>query len=424
MDHKEEGRRRGREAAKRAKAGNLQHEMEREFAANLALFPTLGKDFDFAAAVLDYDRRRVDSTPDTARFPELKGKGDEAIGEREGFIESSGFEPVHAAYLYSFAHYVWKYVNCHHVARYDLVSAPKQCTNVVFPFGAEGITCGDNRDDILYPYNESSIVNYRPAVPAADKDLGWLWGGVSSAVLLDEEPENIFPHTPHAFMPRECRANIHHMISWMEERRDFWGAGNQIWADDDLNCVAVEKANRRAGYRFAEVNGAVCITACSYLTAEMNAFKKSRLKEVAKRIGVAEDDCFDLLFSNACDARHRRLWELTNAEAARPGGATLWGTLEIVADTAVPFPDRICLAGEKIDPAREPNANWTLLQRADVVNGPYRRCLYRSVRSFSDPRPVTEEIPELYLGDGVEMQPEWEADVADGKCVAAAAANA
>lgn len=78
--------------------------------------------------------------------------------------------------------------------------------------------------------------------------------------------------------------------------------------------------------------------------------------------------------------------------------------------------DRICLAGERIDPAREPNANWTLTQHAAVIAGPRRRALYRSLRDFRSGRPITAYTPYLALGDGVRMEPEWQADIEAGRC--------
>lgn len=417
MNHLEIGRERGRAAAQRAKAAGLHKDMLWNFDWNLQLFPSLGKDFDMAGALLAHDERRLNCTPDYSRFPEMRGLADEVIGEREGFLEGSGFEPLHAAFVYSFGHFIWKYVNCHHVARYDLIKPPQQCTDVFFPDGREGVTSSGNRDDILYPQYESTMVNYVPPVAGPDTEMPWLCGGVSSAVLLDEEPEDIFPYAPHAHLPRECRKNIEDIMSWMEARRDFWGAGNQIWVDDSLRAVAVEKAARRVAFRKPEVSGAVCITACSYMDPELNAFKQERLKEVASRIGLPLENCFDKIFSDGCDARYRRLINLTNTEAARPGGATLWGAFDIVADTAVPFPERICLAGEKLDPAREPNANWTLYQHALVSTGPGRRALFRALRSYTNPRPIVEETPKLLLGEGVTMQPQWQADIDAGKCV-------
>jgi len=248
--------------------------------------------------------------------------------------------------------------------------------------------------------------------------LHWKQGGVSSRILLDEEPACPFPYNATEFIPEECHDDIRVFVQWMDERRDFWDAGNQIWIDRQMNAVAVEKANVRAAYQFPQKNGAVCVTAGSYLDPELNAFKRSRFIEAAHRCGKTEAESVDLKFSDGCDERHARLWELTNAEAARPGGATLWGVFEIVADTAVPYPARICLAGEKDDPSQL-NANWTLTQQASVVSGARRRSLYRSIQDLKNPRSIIHETPRLVLGEGVQMQPKWQDDINAGKCVLA-----
>lgn len=388
--------------------------MEREFGFHRRLFPSLGAEFDIAAGLQAYDATCLASPPDAGRFPETRGLWDRARGEREGFLESSGFTALHAAYHYLWGRYVWRHLNARHVARYDLAGAPTQCSNVYFAEGRDGVTVADNRDDVLYPWF-TQIPSYRPRPLPANRRPGWLQGKVSSAVLLDEEPECPFPYDAAEFVPAEARGDIRALVAYMDERRDFWGPGNQIWVDGEGRAVAVEKANVRAAYRFAGADGATCITAGSYLDEGLNAYKRSRLEEAARRSGRPIEDSLDLLYAEGCDARHRRLWELTRAEAARPGGATLWGAFGIVADTAVPFPARICLAGEKAD-EREQSANWTVTQQATVVTGPHRRGLYRSIQSLTTPRPITEETPKLMLGEGVALQAEWAADVAAGRC--------
>jgi len=130
--------------------------------------------------------------------------------------------------------------------------------------------------------------------------------------------------------------------------------------------------------------------------------------------GETEGNSPDWAFFEGCDRRQRRLIELTNAEAKN--GATLWGAFNIVADRAVPFPDRICLAGERTFPDKEPNPNWTLTQHASVITGPNRRTIYRSIRDFVNLRPITEFVPYLVLGEGVEMKAEWQRDIDRGLC--------
>ena len=98
------------------------------------------------------------------------------------------------------------------------------------------------------------------------------------------------------------------------------------------------------------------------------------------------------------------------------GGATLWGALGIISDHAVPYPDRICLAGETAFPDREKRTTWTVLHHAAVVTGRAKRCLYRSIQSFRDARPVYEYTPKLMLDTGVRMRKAWRAEADAGVC--------
>jgi hypothetical protein len=201
----------------------------------------------------------------------------------------------------------------------------------------------------------------------------------------------------------------------MERYKEFWGPGNQLWVDADLNGVMVEKTNTRLGLRWPTVSGAICITACAYLHPELSAFKRSRLKKAMAMLRDTEATSPDWNYNAGCEARNHRLLALTNAEAAR--GATLWGALNIVSDTAVPFPDRICLAGERTFPDREPAANWSMTQHAVVLTGENRRALYRSMQDLENPRSVVEYTPKLTLGEGVQMKDAWQADVDAGRCI-------
>src|SRR5262249_37408000 len=135
MNQREIGRERGRKAAIQAREDGLDDRMRRDFRMNMELFPTLGAGHDMGAAGLAYDRERLESTPDFTRFPEMRGLIDRHLGEREGFIEGSGFTETHAAYHYSFGFYIWRRVNSSHVARYDLLGPQNRCTNVFFPEG-------------------------------------------------------------------------------------------------------------------------------------------------------------------------------------------------------------------------------------------------------------------------------------------------
>ncbi len=411
MSMLEEGRERGRRAGSQVEG--MIEKMQTEFVRTRELYPTIG-DMDLAAAIREYDRERLACEPDYGVFPEMKGLLDRHVGEREGFREASGLDETATAYQFSWGFFLSRRLTANHLARYDLVTPWRQCTNVFFPEGEDGVTISNNRDDTARPVYAETIPNFRKdPVPAGDQ-VHWRQGGVSSAVLLDEEPECCFPCDPIELVPDECLGDIHEIVKFMTRYREFYGPGNQMWCDRSLNAVAVEKTNCRVAFRWPTVNGAVCITACSYLDPELNAFKKERTRRAMAIKGEAEENSVDWHFFRGADRRHRRLIELTNAEAKR--GATLWGAFNVVADTAVPFPDRICVAGEKAFPEREPNANWTLTQYASVITGPNRRTLYRSIRDFENLRSITTFTPYLVLGEGVEMKPEWQRDIDRGLC--------
>jgi hypothetical protein len=417
MNLREIGRQRGREAARQASPA-LPQNMENAFRSAKALYPTLA-DIDLAAALRDYDRERLACTPDYAQFPEMRGLGDRHLGEREGFREASGLDETAVAFHFSWFWFLQRRINSRHAAYYETQPPPSHCTNVFFPNGAEGITVSDNRDDILAPSYRAGITAFRPAPIPRDQPIGWCQGGVSSAVPMDEEPLCIFPCNPVELVPPEAMDDVRVRMEFMTRYREFWGPGNQIWVDKKLNAVAVEKTNCRVAFRFPQAAGAACITACSYLDPELHAFKQECLRKVMKVKKENESTSTDWNYDLGAFRRNERLVKLTNAEAARSGGATLWGALEIVADEAVPFPDRICLAGQKVFPDRadrEHLVNWSLTQHAAVITGPNRRILYRSIQDFDHPRSVTTYKPKLRLGEGVQMQPEWEEDIRQGRC--------
>jgi len=415
MNLRELGRERGREAGAKAKQ-TLARQMAEHEKFVRQLFPTIG-DMDLGAAWRAYDRERLADEPDYATYPEARGLIERHLGEREGFREAAGGDETAAAFHYSSHWFCWKRLNAHHLTRWDLIgSVADGCTNVFIPDGKEGVTIGDNRD-VPLPKDRFHFRDWSPPKRSRPGDqVHWQQGGVSDGVVFDDEPECIFPIHPHELMPEECRDDIRSIIEFMTRYKDFWGPCKQIWVDRHLRAVGVEKTNRRIGLIPADPQtGAVAITACSYITPELQAFRDERFRRGAQQRGERLENNLDWQFVHGADVRQHRLLELTFAEARR--GATIWGVLDVVADHAVPYPARVCLAGEKIFPEKEPLSNWSVVQHAAVITGPRQRVLYRSVEDAADPRPVYDHIPKLQLGDGVQMRPEWQADMDGGKCV-------
>lgn len=394
---------------------DLPDRMEQAFRQTRRLYPTAA-DIDFPTAVREFDRERLASEPDPAEFPELKGHIDLLRGERDGFMETSGLDETASAFHFSWLFYVSRRLTSRHVARHENVSPPRMCTNVFFPHGAQGVTLSDNRDDVPNAEYAEHIPHHRPEGLLRQDPVHWCQGGVSSAVLLDDEPDCLFPANPQVYdlMPDDCLDRIDSIIEFMTRYKDFWGPANQIWCDRSLRAVAVEKTNCRLAIRKPGSQGSVAVTACSYLDDELHDFKMDKLRLVMEAKRETADECIDVQYDLGSRKRYRRLVDQTNAEAER--GATLWGALAVVADHAVPYPDRVCLAGERDNPDKQPVANWSLTQHAAVITGPYKRCLYRSIQDLRHPRPVYEYKPKLMLGPGVAMHPKWQKDIDAGRC--------
>ncbi len=147
-------------------------------------------------------------------------------------------------------------------------------------------------------------------------------------------------------------------------------------------------------------DGTAAVTACSYLIPEMKQFKWERNRLSLKQRGWTEDSP-DWLYWQGCDARYERLLKLTKEANTR--SATLADMAAIVTDHAVPFPARICLAGEK-GHRDEADQNWTLTSDASVLEGPNRRTLFWRVEGqtacYANP-------PFLIPAEGVTVQAEW-----------------
>jgi len=272
----------------------------------------------------------------------------------------------------------------------------------------------DNRDDVPVPAYRATVPAFRPVHLLQNEAVPWQQGAASATILLDEEPACSFPCDPFELMPEECLDDVRSIVEFMTRYREFYGPGKFIWVDRRHRAVAVEKANCRVAFRWPTVAGAVCVGDFSYLDPELRKYKKTCLRRVMAATGTTPETSLDWNYDLAADRRHERLEQLTDSEAAR--GATLWGALSVVADTELPFPDRVCVAGEKMM-AKETAANWTLTQHAAVITGPNRRVLYRSIQDVDHPRSIITYPPKLLLGAGVKMRPEWRADIVAGRCV-------
>ena len=141
-------------------------------------------------------------------------------------------------------------------------------------------------------------------------------------------------------MPKDCK-KVTAKVEFLKRYADFWGPQNGLIVDEEQNAVAFEKSNCRLGVRYS-TDGTAAVTACSYLIPEMKAFKEKCSRRSLELRGWTEDSS-DWVYWKGCDARYERLLKLTEAS----NGRDLGRLGNIMTDHAAPFPDRICLAGEK-----------------------------------------------------------------------------
>ena len=424
---------RGRKAS--GTVENLAATMAATFKHWRILYPTAGE-VDHAAAIRDIDRERLECQPDLTRFPELRGHTDLLRAEREAFREVTGLDETATAFHFSNSFYFRRRLDTRHLARYDLLPPPGDeaepgapdapgasgvgCTGIYFPKSAEGgAIMGQNGDVWLDP--DSFYASFRPEEVLQQSVPNLIMGGGSCAVLMDDEPECSYPADPfdYELIPEEVLQDVDQIADFLERYNEFWGPGNCIVVDRRWRGVVIEKSNCMMAVRRPVVNGACAATACAYLDPKLSAHQLEQARKAMRIKGHTEEDSPDVNFHLGAGKRYRRLLELVAAEAAR--GATLWGAMEIISDHDAPFPEHICVAGETVFPEHEKTPNWTVQHQASVISGPNKRCLYRSIQSFAEAKPVYHYQPKLMLGPGVKMQPQWQADADAGRCELAGA---
>ena len=356
---------------------------------------------DLEQELLKFHRRRMADEMDLTKFPECRGVREIVEAERRGFREVLDL-PLAEAFAYDWFYFCSRYLNVHAVGK---APPPAKCTDIWFADTREGGPIhASNRDDVLFNYRQDTIQpGKRGGGDMIVNEVACV-GGVSAAVLCDEAPNCMFPLDLAWLDTRDLRT-VFQYVDFLDRYQEFWGPGNRIYVDSEWNFAATEKANVRMGVRYSK--GWAAITACAYLTPEMNAFKRERDLVSFQTRGWNPHDNSDKAYWDGAERRYRRLMQLTEAEAAR--GATVLGAARVVLDHAVPFPDRVCLAGEQGHPD-EKLQNWTLLSFSRCVSGPNRRCYFRQL-DRATMAPIYQAPCHIIPGDDVVVKPEWQAEL-------------
>ena len=352
---------------------------------------------DFAAEVLALDRARMASPPDIAKYPETKGLPDLLVAERAGFLEVCGGDELAMAYSYTWQFFYSRRLNTRYVGS-PVGSA--QCSAAFIRDSSEGGPLyGRNWDVPMTPWAKSLL---EPPREAADGKRVMFAKGVSCSVMLDEEPDEIFPVDPWEMLPDYCTTTME-AVEFLDRYRAFWGPGNSILVDSQLDSVALEKANCRLGVRRSE-DGTAAVTALSFTDPDMKAFKEERDRLSIARRGWTIDEAPDWRYWRGADARYERLLALVSDAAA--GSPTLADMARIMTDHAVPYPARVCLAGESTIPGVTPDeAEWTACSHSEILEGPNRRMHFFAAEGG---QPCYANPPYLVPGRGVEVRAEWQ----------------
>ena len=388
----------GREKAEQAAVYSYDILIPESMSGVKTTFPALAE-MDLAAEIIRFDRERLANPPDPYTFPETKGLPDLVREERRGFLEGCGGNELLMAYTYSWYFYYSRRINTRYLPGVP-TKLNEGCTAVFIPNSTEGGPLyGRNWDITLGPWAQSLMEPPREAADGARK----MWTkGVSCSVFLDEEPQEIFPLDPWQLLPEECTEHVDDAVEFLDRYRDFWGPGNSILVDKNLDSVALEKANCRLGVRKSD-GGASAVTALSYLVPEMKAFKEERDRKSVELRGWTVEEAPDWYYWRGADKRYERLLALT-AEANRKG-ASLWDMAAITTDHAAPYPERVCIAGEFRHPMiPRGGEEWTGVSHCEVLEGPNRRMLFFVVE---DGKACYDTPPYLVPGKGVAIRPEW-----------------
>jgi hypothetical protein len=350
----------------------------------LKQYPHL-KSLNFLKILEDLNEERLESNPDLGIYPELAGLKECYRERQRGFMEAAQCSKAEMAFFYN---WYWNETKRFHTRYAGPGVPPKKspgCTMVYFKDSNEGPLLGRNND---FSFNQVGI----PRMP--DWDC-LIHSPISSVALCDEEPKQIFPADPFELMSDEIMADIRKVVDFLKRYNEFWGPCNTVVVDTKRNPVAIEKMNCRMGVIYPK-NGASYVTSFGYQDPKMQEYKIACDRKYMKLAGIDEKSP-DWAFWRGCDKRLARVAKLVEKECKKE--ATLKGLAAIMTDHAVPFPERICLAGEPDD-----TGLWTVASFSCVLQGANRRMLYWRVE---DRKPAYANPPYLVPGDGVKIKDEW-----------------
>jgi len=289
-------------------------------------------DEEISGRLHEYNQKRLNSLPDTGKYPELRGIRELVEAEWRGTRDGAALNPAEWAASCDNLYYYQHFLQSEN-------AAVQGCTYVFFPDSDRGPILANNLDTTPdEPFGEPEWVMLNEHL---------FWGGVSCGIWYDETPEEIFPVPIDRLVARYCRSTDE-AVELLTRYKGCWGMGNSLLVDGNRRAAMVEKSTNRIGVRYSE-DGFSFITAMAMAEDGMRDYLADRRRFSLRRRGLP-DECCDTAYWAEADRRHELLEELLDEARQEP---TLEKLRQII-QFRDPERGRVCYNGEALVPGGEP----------------------------------------------------------------------
>lgn len=147
---------------------------------------------------------------------------------------------------------------------------------------------------------DDPITNWRPSPPlpaSCPKEEFW-WNiveyiadGTGSGLHIDNEPSELFP-LPVFYMAGQYAHDTHELVEFLRRYTPFWGGGNLLIYDRQMQCMAIEKTSHNYFETFApDHNGHTHISGmvCRDVSSPQARYVAKRREEYRKLYNLSDD---------------------------------------------------------------------------------------------------------------------------------------
>ncbi|MFW6457511.1 MAG: hypothetical protein ACOC0A_04375 [Planctomycetota bacterium] len=310
-------------------------------------------------AVSDFHRERVDSPPDTTRYPETRGEREVLLQRYEGMREAGMSRTLVA--LHESLTFWQKYRMPEQFGKiYNPVAVgelAERCRVVYMPESDQGPLHFKNVDDPLSSWSPR---------PPEEQGQSWphsplFFDGTGSGLHIDEKAEEIFPLDVQGLCREHC-TTVEEVTEFMVRYNHFWDSSNLLVHDEEGNSVAFDKASRgRIAVREPDSSGINYVNGMSSFDPEYQSFIDQQRQMYLDETGQDENSVEGRYFA-ACD---QVLHSMKQCMGELKQDPTLSRLVDIMCRRDGKGP--LCKSGERVHPD-QPNRQATLMQRLHFLN--------------------------------------------------------